>query len=276
MTPRTMSMLMLLSCSAWAQDPTPPPLISPGPAAAACRSYADCTPGMMCFAGACEPSCSTHEDCAQGLHCVGRREVETGKWARGVCRDGSRGATCEGPRDCGSGLSCTGRRALTDASGFESFCEEKGMRGESLGRKQGPQRYAYQDPAPAGFHVVTEYSRTLIGAGAGTLFGGYVFALFAGLISGVPLGAIPLIGPFFLGASWWSPSTGALAGSANFSVVLVVGLDFIAQALGVTLLSVALASPNHWLEQNVVTKPVVMIVPGSAGSPLGASFVGRF
>ena len=272
MTPRTLLILALCSSAAWAQDPTAPPLVTPGPAEPACKSYADCAPGLTCFAGACEPSCSSSADCAQGLRCIGRREVETGKWARGVCRDGSAGTTCDGPRDCNSGLACTGRRPLTGASGFESFCRDLSAGPDAAG----PQRFAFQEPVPEGFHVVSELSRPLLGGGLAALLGGYALSLVAGLGSGAPLGAIPIVGPFFVGTSWWTPPGAFLSSFANFWVVLLVGVDFAAQGAGVAMLSVAAASPNHWLERNVVTKPVVSFVPGAAGSPLGASFVGRF
>lgn len=276
MPPRTLLIVTLCATAAWAQDPTPPPLVSPDPAppaAAACQSYADCSPGLTCHAGACEPSCSVSADCGTGLHCVGRREVVTGKWTRGICRSGLEGDTCEGSRDCGGRLACTGRRRLTDGSGFESFCQDATAR--AGGRRAGEaDRFEYKGTVPEGFHLVSERSIPLLGGGAAALAGGYFLALFVGLATNTPLGAIPLVGPIFVGASWWT--TGAFSGFSNFLTVLVCGVDLIAQGAGIVMLSIGLASPKRWLERNVATRPTLTFAPGAPGSPLGASLIGRF
>lgn len=269
MTPRTLLSLALVSSAVWAQELTPPPLVSQQPAPGACQSYTDCAPGLMCFAGVCEPSCSTSADCGSGLHCIGRREVETGKWTRGVCRSGREGDTCEGPRDCDAALSCSGRRPLADASGFESFCQDKAA---GLAPRSGRERFAYTGTVPDGFHLVSEPALRLIGGGGAALLGSYVTALLVGLAFGTPLGAIPIIGPFFVGGKLWSTS----ASADNMGTVILVALDFIGQAGGIVLLSWGLANPNRWLERNPAATPSITLAPGAPGALLGASLVGRF
>lgn len=259
--------LTLCACSvAWAQETTPPPLLSQEPVPA-CKSYADCAPGLMCFAGVCEPSCATSADCGGGQHCIGRREVAAGKWARGVCRTGRDGEICEGPRDCDAGLACTGRRPRTDGGGFESFCQDQRVGAPP----SGPERFVYGGTVPEGFHLVSEPALRMIGGGAAAFLGGYMTVLFVGLAFGTPLGAVPIVGPFLVGAKVWRNNA-----SEDMGTVILVALDFIAQAGGVVLFSVGLANPNKWLERNPAATPSITLAPGAPGSLLGASLVGRF
>lgn len=181
---------------------------------------------------------------------------------------------CVSDRDCDEGASCV--RAERRGKQEPGVCRAgpRPLRQRYLDEKV--ERFEYRGVEPEGFHLVSEVRLGLLGGGIAAFAGGYGLSLLAGLGTGAPLGAIPLLGPLFVGASWWSPSSGFLAGFANFWVVLLVAVDLVAQGAGIVMMSVAGGAPQRWLERNVATNPVATIVPGAPGAPLGASVVARF
>ena len=130
------------------------------------------------------------------------------------------------------------------------------------------------DAVPAGFHVVDETRWGLVGGGIGAFAGGYVLTAGIGVGANQWTGLVPLVGPFLQAAGFWATG-GFFSGFSNFFVVILTAVEFAAQVAGVVMVWVGLASPSRWLERDT-NKPQAFLVPGAAGSPLGASLVGRF
>ena len=150
--------------------------------------------------------------------------------------------------------------------------EEAAPTAQPTGGRDG--RFKYRDPVPAGFHLVTQTRWGLVGGGIGAFAGGYLLTAAIGLSVNQVTGLVPLVGPFLQAAGFWT-STGFLAELSNFFVVILTAVEFAAQVAGVVMISGGLASPSRWLERDA-KKPQAFLVPGAAGSPLGASLVGRF
>lgn len=139
-----------------------------------------------------------------------------------------------------------------------------------------PNRFRYTRGAiPRGFHLVEEPRWGLVAGGVGALAGSTAVMLLVALATRNPLHAVPLVGQFAAFAD------GVRTSSGWGSVLMIFGglgllVDLVAQVAGAVLLVVGFASPARWLERDAPTSPRLMLVPGAAGTPAGASLVGLF
>jgi hypothetical protein len=219
--------------------------------------------------------CSENRDCARGYTCVGMRDLGNGQWSKGTCQSLGGTGACSSTRDCSGGFICAGYQDLGDGKWSQGTCMSRDLRppaapGEPSGlpflRSEGRERFQYTGTVPTGFHLVSQPRMKLVIGGVAALAGGHLLSVLAALIANQPLAAIPLAGPVIL-AVQLHDTTGTIS--------LLAVLDVACQAVGVALLTIGLASPEQWLERDA-SKPHVSLLPGAAGTPLGASLVGRF
>ena len=233
-------------------------------------------------------TCSEDRDCARGSTCAGFHELGNGQWARGTCQSLGGGGACTSSRDCSKGLVCAGYQDLGGGKWSQGVCMSRDARpqsapGEPVGLRSrdaaGPERFKYSGTVPAGFHLISRPRMNLVTPGIALLAGGHALAVLGGLVSARPLGVIPIAGPVILAVQWWDSSSNGFAAIADFFVLLVCGVDLVAQVAGVVLMSLGLAAPERWLERDAARaadKPTVSFVPSAPGAALGASLVGRF
>ena len=81
---------------------------------------------------------------------------------------------------------------------------------------------------------------------------------------------IPIAGSFLVASHMGHGLLDLRAGA-----YLVALLDSSVQAAGIVMLMVGLLSPRRWLERDGA-KPLVTLMPGAPGAPLGASLGGQF
>lgn len=194
----------------------------------------------------------------------------------GVCAEGAQCLegrcqfVCETNGDCRHGLICV-------SSGATGHCEAKTFQRPgsppTIRRADAthPERYKFSSLVPEGFHLVSEPLWGIAGYGVLGFALGYLPYAIGGVARGRLLDLIPLAGAVLS----YRQLTGW--GAAFFDVFQVAGivLSVVFQAAGIAGVIAAVAFPKQWLERDEV-KPSLSIVPGSAGTPLGASLVGRF
>lgn len=277
---RTLTLLIAVSAfAAHAQEDVPPPLVTPeegGPAV--CATSNDCAAGSLCFSGVCTPSCVINSDCAAGSRCVGHRPLGEGKWTRGVCQ-ARRPAKARAPRepvheDGDDWASRPGKPTVSPES-----TEPPQLIRESARETE---RYQFRGAIPAGFHLVTEPTWGLVGGGIAAFSGAYLLSAVIGLLTRSYGGLIPLVGTIVMTAEAWGSVSGGGGWGAAFFEGLAKGMlitgclvDVALQVAGVVMIAVGLGAPKRWLERDD-GKPSLTFAPGAAGTPLGASVLGRF
>ena len=266
MKTRTLAILIASSAfAAHAQETTAPPIVIPENQAPAAE-------------------CASARDCPRGSTCTGYRDLGDGKWSKGICQELGGGQACTSNRDCGRELVCAGFQDLGNGKWSQGTCMSRDARaqtapGEPAGLRHqdtnAPGRFKYTGSVPAGFHLISQPRMRLVGAGIAALAGGHALSILAAALTSRPLGVIPIAGPAILAVQWWDSSSSGFAGLGNFFILLICGIDFAAQVVGVVLMSMGLAAPEQWLERDVA-KPGISLVPFAPGAPLGASLLGRF
>jgi hypothetical protein len=178
---------------------------------------------------------------------------------------------CTSGAECGPGGSCNaGLCQPTDAPGSSAGPKALRQRGPN-----GEERFKYRGTVPEGFHLVSEPRPAMIAGGIGALVGGYSLTLVISLLSGQWGGAVPFVGPVIFAAQVWLPPGRFGEGTLiDIFIATLAIVEVAAQVAGVVLMVVGVTSPAKWLERGPA--PQVALVPGAAGSPLGASLVGRF
>lgn len=135
-----------------------------------------------------------------------------------------------------------------------------------------PARYrAPSGPVPAGYHQVTGHRWGLLTAGCITFAAGHGFSLGYALTSGWASPAIPVVGPILGMVN--VPSPAYFAGLTQLVVRITLGVSLLAEVTGLVMAIIS-AFPTTWLERDEA--PALMLVPGAAGAPAGASLIGRF
>lgn len=131
-------------------------------------------------------------------------------------------------------------------------------------------------PIPAGFHLVEEPKWGLVAGGAIAFVLGTGVMVAIAIAARNPLYAIPLAGPFIGVAELMRGQDSLTAGLVFIYAGAAALIDVALQVAGIAMLVVGLRWPSRWLERDAESAPRVMLVPGVAGAPLGASLVGRF
>ncbi|MDP1823054.1 MAG: hypothetical protein Q8L48_07430 [Archangium sp.] len=181
---------------------------------------------------------------------------------------------CTSGEECGPGGSCNaGLCQPTDAPGASSPAlkplRQRGPNGE--------ERFKYRGTVPAGFHLVSEPRPAMIAGGIGALAGGYSLTLVISLLAQQWGGAVPFVGPVIFAAQVWLPPGRFGEGTlADIFIATLAIVEVAAQVAGVVLMVVGVTSPAKWLERGAEKPAVISLLPGAAGTPFGASVVGRF
>lgn len=268
MTRASALLIAVVSFAAAAQtEPLPPPpLVSSEPPPAA-------------------TSCTSNAECARGDVCTGFQDLGEGKWSRGTCQpsaarryqqqpnDNAPATECTTTNDCAPGFVCGDFRDLGNGKWSRGICLV-GADSRSDVPQQGPpragrgQRFEYLGTVPPGFRLVSERRDDLLRAGAITFGVSYAVMVVVSVVSQIYAGLIPIIGPIF-----------HMAQTSNLGVnglTIVFGtVHVVAQGVGLGLIIAGLVAKRQWLERDP-TGPQLMLLPSAAGSPLGASLVGRF
>ena len=178
------------------------------------------------------------------------------------------GRHCVSSTDCPPDTECVAERCQTAPS---KACTSR----SGAGCVERPPKY--RGTVPDGYRLVTQTRWGLVAGGIGVFAAGYGLALAVGLSANRYGGVVPILGPFFQAAEFWLPpgQPGGLEPLANFLFVLLSAVEFVWQVAGVALVSVGFATPSRRLER-ADAAPQVTLLPGGAGSPLGASLIGRF
>lgn len=169
---------------------------------------------------------------------------------------------------------------------FEAGPEPAPAEGQAAGARleplrrltaDGPERFRYRGTVPEGYRLVTQPINGLRIGGAVAFAVAYALPNVVGLLNRDPTGLIPLVGPFLLAGNAWVPSGGiaGLGGLANFFLVLGAAAAAGWQGIGIGMVIAGSVGGKRWLEA-VDAAPSVTLVPGSGGSVLGGSVVGRF
>lgn len=134
-----------------------------------------------------------------------------------------------------------------------------------------PNRFHYTRGAvPPGFHLVEEPKWGLVAAGSAAFAVSTLVMVMVAAASFNGLYAVPVVGQF---AAFYSLTSSGGLGLFFGSIGLLI--DLAAQVAGAVMLIVGVTNPKRWIERDVQA-PRVMLVPGAAGAPAGASLVGRF
>jgi hypothetical protein len=114
----------------------------------------------------------------------------------------------------------------------------------------GTERFAWQQPAPEGFHEVTAVRKGLLISGASVFGALYLYSVITAATASLPWLYVPVLGPIVVGAQAVSSNSGGgLPFFSTFfgvSFIVVGGLE--AAAATVAVLGVAL--PTKWLERS--------------------------
>lgn len=149
----------------------------------------------------------------------------------------------------------------------------------------GVERYRRQRVVPEGYHLVSKPRWALLVGGVAAFAVGYGSGLATtAAFTGTWSGAVPVAGPLigFVNSQTSQPAHQSSAGLADVFVGLL-NIDWAvlavvqgaAQVVGVAMVVAAFAWPQRWLEKDS-SSPKVMVVPGAAGAPLGASVMATF
>lgn len=140
----------------------------------------------------------------------------------------------------------------------------------SLGLFRGTERFEWQSPMPAGFREERALRKGLLITGSAVFGGLYLYTLATALSSGMPLLAVPVVGPIVVGGQAVANPGGSLPFFSS-----VFGVAFIAagvlQAAGITLAVLGVALPVKWLERE---RPAVSL--RVSASPGGVQLAGVF
>jgi hypothetical protein len=154
-----------------------------------------------------------------------------------------------------------------------------------LSTVDGVDRYRAQRVVPEGYHLVKKPRGAFLVGGLAAVAVGYGSGLATTeAFTGTWLGAVPVAGPM-IGLVNFLASLPPHQGSAGLADVVgpVVTAGWVVLALaqaglqvvGVATLVAAFAWPQRWLEKDSAS-PKVILVPGAARAPLGASVVATF
>lgn len=149
----------------------------------------------------------------------------------------------------------------------------------------GVERYRRQRVVPEGYHLVSKPRWALFVGGVAAFAVGYGSGLATtAAFTGTWSGAVPVAGPLigFVNHQASVPANQSSAGLADVFVgvlnvdwVVLAVVQGVAQVVGVAMAITAFVWPQRWLEKES-SSPKVMVVPGAAGAPLGASVMATF
>jgi hypothetical protein len=229
--------------------------------------------GVFALIAAAEPAgCERAEDCETGDVCAGYRELEPGQFSRGVCVPGPKKlreqapprvlSTCVTDADCTRPARCVDHRDLGDGTWSYGVCVDRTapraprtIDPRSVSGERTP--LPIDGSIPPGFRLVTQPNWRALTPGIITTAVTYGIACVAGIVTGAPEFAVPLIGPALWASQFY----------ASASSVLPI-LDLVGQGLGVSMIVFAILTPRRWLEP----LPAMTVLPSTNGVSLRGVF----